>query len=124
VTSAHVAATSDQETPATDPEPAAATEPAAPPAGRLECRAKSPFGSTVELYLAWDGTAAKGTLRTLAPSGNVRDRVVRAERYNGRIIADDVNETDLVVHAATVAKQDGTTYLVLGGADQATLNCE
>src|SRR5262245_4808872 len=56
--------------------------------GQLECRTKSNAEGTTELYLDWNGSSARGTLRHVAPSGNVSLQNVRAERHKGAIIAD------------------------------------
>ena len=94
------------------------------PEGELVCRTASNDG-TSELYLTWTGNEARGTLRTIAPSGAVTDLKVRAERNNARIIADDVGSTDLVSHAAVVAEQNGKRRIRLeemGSARWATCN--
>lgn len=89
-----------------EPAPQAAKE-APPPAldappGQLVCKTTRPLEGTTELYLEWSGGEAKGTLRTIAPSGLVHEQKVQAERYQGRIIVDDLGSTDLAVHAAVV----------------------
>lgn len=106
-------------------EPAAAPTPTSEaPSAQLACRTKSATLGTSELLLDWQGGAAKGTLHRTAPSGNVTDVAVRAERYNGMIVADDVHQTDLVVHAAVVTEKDGKKYMRLGDANQTWLACE
>src|SRR4051812_27346597 len=65
------------------------------PASRLVCRTTSRVDGTSELYLEWNGTVAKGSLRTVAPSGMVYVQRVQAERSSGTIVADDARETDL-----------------------------
>lgn len=107
---------------ATVPDEAAATS-AGIPSGQLVCRTKSATG-TSELHLEWQGSSAKGTLHQMAPSGNVTDTSVRAERLNGMIVADDVHETDLVMHAAIVTERSGKKYMRLGDEKQTWLACE
>lgn len=77
------------------------------PAANLVCRAVSDTGKKVELFLDWEGSEAHGVLRETAPSGMVYEKKVRAERQRGVIIADDIYEQDLVVHAALVAERAG-----------------
>lgn len=101
--------------------PAAAAE--APP-GRLVCRAKSPFGVMNELFLDGSGSRAAGALRSVAPSGMITVRHVRAERLGTMLIADDPSETDLVVHAAIVRPIDGKSYMRLGDRDESWSPCE
>jgi len=88
------------------------------------CRTKTSAEGTTELFLDWNGAAAKGVLRRTAPSGNVTLTNVRAERYNGQIIADDTQSTDLVVHAAAVREQGGKRLIRLGDWKQAWSACE
>jgi hypothetical protein len=89
-------------------EAAVETTTAPPPGpGQLACRAETRDEGTTELYLDWHGSTAKGLLRRIAPSGNVSEQSVTAERYKSLIIADDVNATDLAVHAATIAEVGG-----------------
>jgi hypothetical protein len=78
-----------------------------PGPGQLACRAETRDEGTTELYLDWQGSTAKGILRRIAPSGNVSEQTVTAERYKSLIIADDINATDLAVHAATIAEVGG-----------------
>lgn len=123
---------------ATEPEPEAAQAPApAPPEqasddsnasasadrppGDLVCRAVTTGGGATELFLKWDGNEARGVLRETAPSGMVHDKRVRAERQQGVVIADDVYEKDLVVHAAVVAERSGKKLMKV---DDAWSTCE
>jgi hypothetical protein len=64
-------------------------------------------GASTELFLEWKGDEASGVLRETAPSGMVHQKKVRAERHRGLVVADDINEKDLVVHAAVVAERNG-----------------
>jgi len=96
--------------------------PAAPP-GQLACRAETRDEGTMELYLEWNGATAKGVLRRTAPSGNVTEQNVTAERHQNVIIADDVHATDLVVHAATVADIGGKKRIRLGEWSSAWTEC-
>jgi hypothetical protein len=95
-----------------------------PPPGQLVCRASSIHDGTTELFLEWNGGAAKGTLRRTAPSGMVSQQNVRAERYKGMIVADDTLSTDLVVHAATVREHNGKPHIRLGESKQGWIACE
>ena len=95
---------------------------AAPPAldalpGELACRTTSIHEGTTELYLEWNGDAARGSLRTVAPSGNVTTERVRAERYKRMIVVDYPNAADLVTHAAVVGEDDGKKVMRVGGAE-------
>jgi hypothetical protein len=103
------------------PSPANAPE---PPVGQLVCRTKSPEIGTAELFLEWKGTGAKGTLRRVAPSGNVTVQNVRAERHKGAIIADETTSSDLAVHAATVRQHQGKQRIRLGDWKQPWTVCE
>ena len=80
------------------------------------CKTKTAGDGTTELYLAWEGTAAKGVLRTVTPSGMVYAQPVRAERHQGKIIVDEPSSTDLAVHAAVVGQHAGKTYMRRGDA--------
>jgi hypothetical protein len=82
--------------------------------GQLACHAESRDDGTTELFLDWAGSTAKGVLRRTAPSGNVTEQTVRAERYKGLIIADDVLATDLAVHAATLVEVGGKKRIRVG----------
>jgi hypothetical protein len=95
-----------------------------PHAGKLVCRTNSIQTGTAELFLDWNGTSARGTLRKVAPSGETSIQNVRAERYNGIIIADDMLTSDLVVHAAMVAEHKGKTHMRLGDWKQSWAVCE
>jgi hypothetical protein len=134
VTSADVATPAPREAAASSPSPA---EPAAPadaadtaaPAldplpGQLACRTKTDEGMTAELSLEWSGESAKGVLRTVAPSGMVYEQRVRAQKYEGRIIADDPRSTDLASHAASVVSHDGKRYMRLGGPNERWSACD
>lgn len=94
------------------------------PAGHRVCRSQSPLEGTIELYLDWEGSEAKGTLRTIAPSGAVTDRRVRAERHQKLIVADDPSSIDLAVHAAIVGERNGKYYMRAGESSQAWTVCE
>jgi len=109
--------------PATAAAPAAA-ESDAPAPGRLVCTTKDGLGVKTQLFLEGDGATASGVLRSVGPSGNVTTRRIRAERLDGLIVADDPNETDLVVHAATVRQHAGKAYMRLGAHDQPWSKCE
>lgn len=108
--------------PATSEIADAAEAPSADPSppGELACRTKDPFGVVTELFV--DGTNAY--LRTVAPSGNIALQKLHAVRRDATIIADDPNETDLVVHAAVVHKEGGKTYLRLGDYRQPWSTCQ
>ena len=92
--------------------------------GVLACRTKSTADGTTELFLDGTGDSAKGTLRRVAPSGMTYVQVVRAERYKGVLIVDEPSCTDLVTHAAVVARQNGKQYMRLGDAQQPWSACE
>jgi hypothetical protein len=94
------------------------------PPGELACRATSPVDGTSELFLVWEEGAAKGVLRKVAPSGEKSAQKVRAERYDGMIVADDPHEKDLTVHAALVRPIKGKAHMRVGGADQPWSACE
>jgi hypothetical protein len=55
------------------------------PAGNLECRAKA-GDHPVELFLTWDKNIAKGTLRSIAATGQPQDTEVSAELYKGEVL--------------------------------------
>ena len=86
------------------------------PAGDLVCRAVNDTGKATELFLEWDGSEAVGVLREIAPSGMVYKKNVRAERHQGMVIADDVHEKDVVVHAAVVAERGGKKVMKVDDA--------
>jgi hypothetical protein len=94
------------------------------PEGQLACKSRSMAEGKAELYLDWNGSSARGTLRREAPSGMVSVQNIRAERYKGMVIADDTLSTDLVVHAATLREHNGKKYIRLGDYKQAWLACE
>ena len=98
--------------------------PADAPPGELACRATSPVDGTSELFLVWEEGAAKGVLRKVAPSGEKSAQKVRAERYDGMIVADDPHEEDLTVHAALVRPIKGKAHMRVGGSDQPWAACE
>jgi hypothetical protein len=81
------------------------------PEGDLVCHVTTREQGTVELYLTWKGGEGKGTLRRLAPSGNLTETKIHAERVQGAIVADDVLSHDLVVHAAMVKEHKGKKYV-------------
>jgi hypothetical protein len=89
----------------------------------LVCRAKSASDGTYELVLSWEGNSAKGSLRQIAPSGNVTTQRIRAERQGSLIVADDIWEKDLVAHAAVVQEQGGKRYMRAGN-ERTWLACE
>jgi len=93
------------------------------PAGELVCRIDGPEGKA-ELYLDWKKSSATGVLRIVAPSGNVTEHKVEAERYQGMIIADDIHSRDLVVHAATVRDHEGKRYMRIGEWSQSWTACQ
>jgi hypothetical protein len=92
-------------------------------AGQLVCKTSGIFG-TSELFLEWNGTAAKGLLRRVAPSGMAYRQRVQAERANGMIVVDDAGETDLAVHAAVVRQVDGKQHMRLGDGPGAWSACQ
>ena len=94
------------------------------PAGQLACRSTNAVDGTSELYLEWQGDAAKGTLRRTAPSGSITEQPVKAERYKDMIIADEPGSNDLVEHAATVRTHEGKPYIRFGGYKGGWLKCE
>ena len=125
ITSADVAGS----TPQAPPAPEATVTPSdssdsAPPAGKLVCRTKSGVDGTSELYLAWSGNEATGSLRRVAPSGMVYVQPVRAERTSGLIVVDGTCETDLVSHAATIRNDGGKQLMRVGDPGQAWTACE
>ena len=77
------------------------------PAGDLVCRTEKPNGSSMELFVKWDAEDSRGTIRETAVTGLVHLRRVRAERDGKLVIADDLGQRDLAVHAAVVAERDG-----------------
>lgn len=82
------------------------------PDGDLVCHVTNKELGTVELYVNWSkGGEGKGTLRRLAPSGNLTETKVHAERVQGAIVADDVLSHDLVVHAAMIRERKGQKYV-------------
>ena len=88
---------------AEEPAPAAAPPRAREnPPGQLVCSTTRTLAGTTELWLEWVGPEAIGTLRTTAPSGLVHEQKVRAERYEGKVIVDDVASTDVAVHTAVL----------------------
>jgi hypothetical protein len=93
------------------------------PPGELVCSTKA-GGHLLQLFLQWDGTTAKGTLRDEAPSGMVRHQHVKAERYKERIIVDEPESTDLVAHMATVLDTGGKRRIQLGDWNQPWSTCE
>ena len=92
-------------------------------AGQVVCRTSGPSG-TAELVLSWDGTAARGSLELVGPSGHTTTQRVRAERYKGMIIADELSQLDLVTHAAVVTEKDGKKYMRVGDDKQPWVACE
>ena len=90
---------------------AAATTASATNASDVVCRTQSADVGTTELVLHWDGSSAKGTLQRTALSGNITTLRLRAERHENSIIADEINEKDLVTHAAVVRVQNGKRYM-------------
>jgi hypothetical protein len=141
VTSADVATPAPREAAASSPSTASPAEPAepadaadtaadtaapalAPLPGQLACRTKTDEGMTAELSLEWSGESAKGVLRTVAPSGMVYEQRVQAQKYKGRIIADDPRSTDLASHAASVVTRDGKRYMRLGGPSERWSACD
>lgn len=87
------------------------------------CRTQSLDQGTQELVLHWNGSEAKGTLQQTAPSGNVTTLRLRAERHDGSIVADEINQKDLVSHAAVVRVQNGKKYMRTEGS-AAWLACQ
>lgn len=94
------------------------------PSGHLVCRAESIHEGKIELYLDWKDSSATGTLRRRAPSGEVSETKLHAERVKGAIVADDVASRDLVVHAAMVREHKGKTYVRLGDWKQGWTPCQ
>ena len=105
-------------------EVAEADGPAPAPPGQLVCRTKSVVDGTTEVFLEWNGSSAKGTLRREAPSGMVYVQRVQAERAASLIIVDEPSNEDLMSHAAVIGKQDGKTLMRIGGAGQPWTPCE
>jgi hypothetical protein len=107
---------------AEEPAAAARTAPAREnPPGQLVCSTTRTLAGTTELWLEWVGPEATGTLRTTAPSGVVHEQKVRAERYEGKVIVDDVASTDLAVHTAVMKGK----RIFLGDAETADWsNCD
>lgn len=122
ITSADVAGSTPQASPA--PEATVTPSDSELPAGKLVCRTKSGVDGTSELYLAWTGNEATGSLRRVAPSGMVYVQPVRAERTSGLIVVDGTSETDLVSHAATIRNDGGKQLMRLGDPGQAWTACE
>ncbi len=125
------AATTTVNAAAVPTEPPAAVKEAAPasvddkparqnPPGELVCAATRQLSGTTELWLEWSGGEAKGTLRTIAPSGMVHEQKVRAERYEGKVIVDDINSTDLAVHTAVLADK----RILLGDSNPGWASCD
>ena len=90
---------------------ASATTASATDGSDVACRTKSADQGTMELVLHWDGATAKGTLQRTALSGNVTTLRLRAERHDDSIVADEINEKDLVSHAAVLRVQNGKRYM-------------
>lgn len=90
--------------------------------GQLVCKTSNRDDGTSELRLEWSGSAATGTIRTIAPSGEVTVQRVKAERYRGMIIVDEPGQEDLVKHAAVVAPSNGKQAMRVGSGMYAT--CE
>jgi hypothetical protein len=90
---------------------------------QLVCRTTSSEG-TMELSLAWDGSEAKGSLAQTGPSGNVTSQRVRAERFKTMIVVDELNQQDLVTHAAVVAEKEGKRYMRVGDDGKPWRACE
>lgn len=82
--------------------------------GQLICRTSNRDQGTNELRLEWQGTSATGTVRTVAPSGEVSTQRVNAERYRGAIIVDEPGQQDLVSHVALVMPIDGKQTMRVG----------
>ena len=123
LTSSTNAASPAPEVPATREE--AAPEATAPaPAGKLVCRTKNCVDGTTELYLDWNGKVATGVLRRTAPSGMLYEQNVRAERYQGTIVVDEPECSDLASHAAMVVEQNGKLHMRVGAPGQAVTACE
>lgn len=97
------------------PEPASTSSDADPP-GDLVCRAVRAGGGSNELFLEWHGDEARGELRESAPSGMVHHNKVRAERHQGLVVVDDLNEQDLAVHTAVVAERGGKKVMKVADA--------
>lgn len=112
VTSADVAAPAAREATTRTIDVDATTHFAPPPAGDLVCHVTTMEQGTVELYVTWNKSGeGKGTLRRIAPSGNLTEQTIHAERVQGAIVADDVLSRDLVVHAAMVKEHKGKKYV-------------
>lgn len=91
-------------------------KPEAPP-GDLTCRTKTDAGETSALYVEWKGNEGMGTLVRVAPSGMTYRKRVTTERDERVVIADDINQVDLVAHAAMLAKKDGKQYMRLADGE-------
>jgi hypothetical protein len=110
---------------ASEPTPARDEATAAPaPAGKLVCRTTNCVDGTTELYLDWNGKVATGVIRRTAPSGMLYEQPVRAERYQGTIVVDEPEGTDLASHAAMVVEQHGKLHMRIGAPGQAVTACE
>lgn len=96
------------------------TPAAAPVEGQLVCKTKDAFGVVTELYAEGD----KGTLRSLAPSGNVEEKRLKIERLGNVIFADEPSSEDLAVHAVTLRHAEGKTFLRQGDWNQAWSACQ
>ncbi len=90
------------------------------PGGQLVCTTTRSLDGTTELWLDWNGSEATGMLRRIAPSGMVHEQKVRAERYEGKVIVDDINSTDLAVHTAVMKDK----RILLGDSNPGWSNCE
>jgi hypothetical protein len=97
-----------------------------PPPGQLACRTKTPVDGTIELFLDWSGTNAKGLLRRVANSGELYMQKVKAERFKTLIVVDALTSTttDLTAHTAIVGEQNGKKYLRLGEWKEQWSACE
>lgn len=107
-----------------EPAPREAIAEPAPPPGQLACRTVDAFGVRTSLWLEWSGSAARGVLRAVAPSGAVTERRVHAERYEDMLIIDDPGQVDLVDHVAVVRSAGGKKVVRLADAGDAWSTCE
>ncbi|AKV01444.1 hypothetical protein AKJ09_08107 [Labilithrix luteola] len=90
--------------------------------GQVACRTSNRDDGTNELRLEWSGTSATGTMRTIAPSGEITTQRVNAERYRGAIIVDEPGQQDLVSHVAIVMPTNGKQAMRVGSG--AYVTCE
>lgn len=86
------------------------------PPGTIVCKAKDAFGVMTELFVEHEGEGddIPGSLRSVAPTGNVYLQAVRIQRHGGKLLVDEPGEVDLFTHVATVATIRGKQHMRLG----------